>query len=130
MPREQGVRLEEEDDLGEVGTSRVRHDTQFVGEDDQGELLPAGNVGRVRLCALEDAQLLPQQQDLDILGMIGLTTQPDEVEQQREDVCEQNEDHDEGSCRDCAEQRVRSPNLMTLSSLSETMAASDAFFAH
>jgi len=49
---------------------------------DQREFLPTGQARRVGLLALENAQLLPEQYDLDILVTLAATTQPDEVEQQ------------------------------------------------
>ena len=67
MPLQQRVRLEQEHDLTEPSASTGGQRHQFAREDDQSQLFRAGNVGRVGLFALKDPQLLPQEQDLDIL---------------------------------------------------------------
>ncbi|HSH78288.1 MAG TPA: hypothetical protein VLA19_07120, partial [Herpetosiphonaceae bacterium] len=94
MPLQQRVRLEQEDDLTEAGTSTRRQCRQFAGEDDQGELLAPRNAGRVRLLPLEDAQLLAEEEDLNILVLLSLMAQPEEVEQQRVRLGEKKAQHD------------------------------------
>ena len=66
MPLEQGLGLEQEDDLTEPGASPIRPGRQFPSEDDQRELVPAGNARCTRLVPLEDAQLLPQEEDFQV----------------------------------------------------------------
>ncbi len=54
------------------------------------------------LFALKDPELLAPEKDVDIFVMVSLTTQPNEVEQQRERLSEQKEKHAgvvHGSCR-------------------------------
>jgi len=45
------------------------------------------------MLAVQNAELLPQKQDLDFFVRLRSTTQPDEVEQQRERVREKKEKH-------------------------------------
>ena len=73
MPLQQRVRLEQEHDVTEPAASTGGQRRQFGSEHDQRELLPAGNAGRMRLFALEDTELLPQEQDLKIFVMVGST---------------------------------------------------------
>ena len=82
----QCLRFEQENNLTKPSTSRGRHRGQLSSQDDQGELLPAGNAWRAWLFALENAELLAEEQDFDILVMVSLSAQSDEVEEDREDV--------------------------------------------
>ena len=74
MPLQQRVRLEQEHDVTEPGASTGGQRRQFASENDQGELLPAGNVGWLGLFALKNAELLPQEQDFDIFVSVASTT--------------------------------------------------------
>ncbi len=61
---------------------------------------------------LEHAQLLPEQQDLNILGIINSTVQASELKEQREHVRENEEEHVCRPCRDHADEtrgRTRYP---------------------
>ena len=69
MPLQERVGLKEEHDLTEPRPCAVRQPRQFAGEDEQGEFLPAGNARRTGLFPLQDAQLLAEEQDLQILVM-------------------------------------------------------------
>ncbi len=71
MPLQDGVRLDEEDDLTKTSTSTGRQSNEFADEDDKRELLPAGYAWCVGVLALKDAELLAQNQDLKILVMLG-----------------------------------------------------------
>ena len=73
--------------------TRGRHRGQLSSEDEEGELLPAGDVRRAWLLALEDPQLMPQEQDFELFVMLASTTKPDEVEQERERLGEKKEQH-------------------------------------
>ncbi len=96
VPLQQRVRLEEEHDVTEPGTSTSCHRREFAGKDEQCQFLPAGNAGRVSVLPLENTELLLQEQDLDILVMLGSTVQADEVEEQRERLRENKVDHGVG----------------------------------
>ncbi len=96
MPREHGVRLEEEDDLGEAGTSRSRESGELASEHDQGEFLPARNARSMRLLALKNPQLLPQKEDFNILVMVRSAPHADEVKQKRKRLREHKEAHGAG----------------------------------
>jgi hypothetical protein len=93
VPLQQRVGFEQEHDVTKLGPAAVRQVRQFTSEDDQRKFLPAGNARRVRIFTLENPQLLPQEQDFDILVVVSLTTQSDEVEQQREGVCHKEKEH-------------------------------------
>ena len=105
VPFEQCLRFEQENNLTKPSTSRGRHRGQLSSQDDQGELLPAGNAWRAWLFALENAELLAEEQEFDILVMVSLSAQSDEVEEEREDVCHKEKGHADWRCRDRAEQR-------------------------
>jgi hypothetical protein len=107
----------------------VGHRRQFAGEDDQGEVLPAGNAGRVRLFALKHAQLLAEEQDFNVLVLLSSTRYPDEVEQHREGLREKQADHDGRSCRDHAKQRYQKRNRTMEKSLKGAAVASVVFSA-
>ena len=98
-----GVRLEEEDNLGEASTSVTRHHAEFASEHDQREFLPARDARSTRLLALKNPQVLAQKEDLKILVMVGAVAQPDEVKKQGDRVREKKEEHSlgllQGSCR-------------------------------
>jgi hypothetical protein len=48
--------------------------------------------------------LLAQQEDLNLLVMVGATPQPDEVEHQRQRLPEKKEEHGSEHCREHAEE--------------------------
>ncbi|CAA9256239.1 MAG: hypothetical protein AVDCRST_MAG93-1987 [uncultured Chloroflexia bacterium] len=86
MPCEYGVRLEEEDNLGEASTSRACESSTFASKHDEREFLPARDARSTRLLALKNLQLLAQKQDLKILVLVTLMTHPDEVKKQGDRV--------------------------------------------
>ncbi len=105
VPFEQCLRFEQENNLTKSSATGGRHRGQLSSEDEEGELLPAGNAWRAWLCALENAELLAEEQDFDILVMVSLSAQSDEVEEDREDVCYKEKGHADWRCRDRAAQR-------------------------
>ncbi len=82
MPLEERVRFEQEDDLTEAAAGAGRQWCQFASEYKQDEFLPAGNARRGGLFALQNAELLPQEQDLNVLVVVS-TSQQDEVKHHR-----------------------------------------------
>ncbi len=76
---------------------------QFASENEQNEFLPARDAWWLGLFALEDTELLPQEQDFEIFVMLASTTKPDEVEQERERLREKKEKHAGSRCRDHAQ---------------------------
>lgn len=82
VPLQQRVGLEEENNLTEAAASAEGQSRQFAGKNNQGVFLPSRNPLSVRLFALENPELLPQENDFDILVMLTSTTHPDEVEQE------------------------------------------------
>jgi hypothetical protein len=102
VPCEQGLRFEQQDKLAQPGAGAGRHHRQFTDKDNQGKFLPTGNARWVGLLALEDAQLLAEQQDLEILVMVGLANDSDEIEQERQDKLQEKEHHASRSCMKCA----------------------------
>ncbi len=62
----------------------------------------------MRLCALEDTELLAEEQDLNVLVIVRLDNEHDEVKQHRPDMRQEIKDHTSSNCRGCAEQRSRS----------------------
>ncbi len=57
--------------------------------------------------ALQDAQLLAKEQDLKVLVVLGVTPQPNEIEQHGPSMCQKKENHDCASCRECAQRQPR-----------------------
>lgn len=82
----------------------------------------------VGLLPLENTELLPQQQNFNILVLLGSTTQPDEVEQQGEHMGEKKEKHVGRCCRDHAERRDYQENRMMCGTLKTLWKASDILF--
>ncbi len=81
MPLQQRVGFEQEHDLTKPGPSAVRHGRQFAGEDEYGEFLPPRNAWCARLLPLQNAELMPEEQDLNILVMVRSSHQRDTIEQ-------------------------------------------------
>jgi hypothetical protein len=107
VPLQQGVGLDEEDDLAEPGARLRTHRGQFADEDEEDEFLPARQAGRMRLFPLKDAELLAQEQDLSIFIGFSSTPKPDQIEQDREGVCQKHLHHANTRCRDHAARRNR-----------------------
>ncbi len=129
VPLQQRVRFEQEDDLTEAAAGAGGQSRQFAGEDNHREFVPAGNVWCVGMLALQNAELLPQKQNLDIFVMLSPTTQPDEVEQQRERVREKKEKHARWCCRDHAKRRDHQRERTSCGALNRLWRASDALSA-
>ena len=70
MPFQNGVWLEQEDDIVKMSTSTTRHIQELRGEDGQYEFLPPGKARWTRLLALQDRQLLLQKQDVEIFRVV------------------------------------------------------------
>ncbi len=78
---------------------------------------------------MEDAELLAEEQDLNILVLLGATTHPHEVKQQRERLGEKKEEHGGRSCREYAERRERQQEPTRCEALPRLWRALDLFFA-
>ena len=65
MPLQERVGLDQEDDLTESSVRLRTHRGEFADEDEEGEFLPSRNARRMRLFALEDAELVTQEQDFE-----------------------------------------------------------------
>ncbi|MDP9314707.1 MAG: hypothetical protein M3R24_28175 [Chloroflexota bacterium] len=105
MPLQQGVRLDQENELAKASTSTSGQSRELAGEDDTREFLVVGDARRVAVLPLQNTGLLAQKQDLDIFVMLRSVTSPGEVEQQRERVREKKEKYARWWCRDHAEGR-------------------------
>jgi hypothetical protein len=105
-PAQDGVGLEQEQHLVQLGFSVAPQANKFAGKDSQGELLPARNAGCLRMAWLEDAQLLAQQQDFEVLIALGAASDGEEVEQQQDDLSKKKVEHRLTACMSCAGPRV------------------------
>ena len=70
MPREERVRLAQEQVPVELAARAGGQPGQRGGEDGQGELLAAREPGRAGALSLRQAQLVPQHEDLEVLVAI------------------------------------------------------------
>jgi hypothetical protein len=66
VPFKQGIRLEEEGHLVQAVMTDALEGGEFGSKDSQGQLIPARNPRLVWLLALENTQLLAEQQDFEI----------------------------------------------------------------
>ena len=66
----------------------------------------------MRQPAVENAELLPQEQDFEILIMVSLPAHSDQVQEDRADVCHKEKDHASRYCRAHAERRERQPKRL------------------
>jgi hypothetical protein len=105
-PAQDGVGFEQEQHLVQLGFSVAPQAKKFAGKDSQGELLPARNAGCLRMVSLEDAQLLAQQQDFEVLIALGAASDGEEVEQQQDDLSKKKVEHRLTACMSCAGPRV------------------------
>jgi hypothetical protein len=62
------------------------------------------------LFALQDPQLLAEEQEFNVLILLSPTRDPDEVDQRRSNVRQKQEDHNVRQCRNRADQRTSSAN--------------------
>ena len=104
MPAEDGLRPDEQQARVQAGTRAAAPAREAGGEHRQGQLLPAREPRRPGLRALEDSQLPPQQQDLDILALVRPHEQAAEVQEHPDELSEHREDH-HTSARTTADRR-------------------------
>ncbi len=71
MPFEQGIGLGEEDHLVQAVSAVTPETGELSSQKGEGPLRRARNTRSPRMLALEDAQLRAEQQDFEILVMLG-----------------------------------------------------------
>jgi hypothetical protein len=104
VPAQDSVWLEQEQQLVQLGFCVATEAHKFVGKESKSKLLPARNAEWLRMMSLQDTQLLAQQQDFEVLVVLGASGDGEEVEQQRDDLREKKVEHSLMACMSCAEQ--------------------------
>ncbi|GAC1553614.1 MAG: hypothetical protein NVS2B7_29600 [Herpetosiphon sp.] len=103
MACEQRFGFEQDHELTQPRPTVTGHPRQLASDDQQRQFLLPRDTRGVRLFALEDAQLVPEEQDLNIFVMTGSTDQQDEVKERRQGACDEQEDHGSARCRERAD---------------------------
>jgi len=93
MPFQDRVRLEEEQVLVELVPRADGKPGERGGQDGQDQPLPAREAGRAGALALQQAHLLPQHHDLEILVTTALPRAADHVDEERHEMCEYEPEH-------------------------------------
>jgi hypothetical protein len=75
------------------GAAVSQHAGELGGEDSQRPLVPAREARRAGLPPLQQAQLVPQQGDLEVFLARGSSSGGDEVRQEAERLCQHEPDH-------------------------------------
>ena len=85
-----------EHSLTERDTRTACYRREFAGEDEEWQFLPAGNARRVGVLALENAELLLKEQDLDIFIAVVVPSHQDEIKHYRPGMGQKQENHGTG----------------------------------
>ncbi len=110
VPLQDGLRLEQQDAVVQSRPRAGGHVQQLAGQGREGELLPAGEAGR-RALALEQAHLVRQQEDLQVLVAVGPTPDADEVDEERHEMHEHEPAHEVPPPLSITSRRPRPPLL-------------------
>ena len=92
VPPEDGVRLAEQDAVIQFRPRAGGQVRQLAGQDREGELLPAGQAG-LRPLALQQAHLVLQQEDLEVLVVVGTAPGRDQVDEEGREMREHEPAH-------------------------------------
>jgi hypothetical protein len=93
VPREDRVRLEEEQVLVEPGARAGGQPGQRRSQDGEGELLAVREPGRAGALALEQAHLVPQHEDLEVLLAVAAPRAKDQIDEERDEMPEYEPQH-------------------------------------